>query len=531
MPVLLCATLSKSTSLRADRYCNAASAEAIPGDLSPVTSVGERLERCFDRVRDVWWSMVKDLTATQNGKLAHMPTCSTYASDFGQIAAWALLIKELANEPETTLVLCRDPWLFREVAPFCQVQTAPPALFYVQLGLFCRGYLARAKLIVNIVYCKLKTAKTRNAHKGATRVLVAYSHPQSRADGYDAYFGDLMLHDNELKRLIHTDGDPARALALSDDGRTASLHAWGKWAWLPAIFFTRWRIAQPEINLPLNWLIKRAVANESATASAATNRWQIQCMRTWVNTTTASVIVWPWENHPWERDVVQAAKNRGIKTIGYQHTVVGRHMYNQSPHANPDGIDGLPDEIITNGKAYRRDLISFGVPKDRLKIGGAYRQRTNTSTFYDPKGPIFIGLSNNPQFAEQMMVAVIKALDAGLGPFLVKDHPMCPFPVEPRPGIQITDKPMGSEGGISALIYCTGTIGLEGLLAGLPTFRFVPNGYVAMDILPNSIDAHHLDASNFAENLRNIPSCPDYDIDAIFSPVMPEIWRQSMQIN
>lgn len=496
--------------------------------LPTVPNLAVRLEQCFDRVRDIWWQIGRQLAELPGGRRAHMPTCSTYASDFGQAAAWALLIRELAGGSETTVVVCRDPWLFREVMGECQVQSAPPSLLRRSLTLKLRGQLARLKLVTRLLAAMRATARSARNHDGADGVLLVYAHPESTPDGNDAYFGDLMNEMPGLRRLVHTDGDAGRARALAADGRTASLHAWGRVRWLPMLLGTRWRLTSLPAEMKFPWLVRRAVAIEAGGASAATNRWQMRCQRAWLETVRPNVVAWPWENHPWERDFVACARKLDVGTVGYQHTVVGRHMYNQSPHANPDGTDELPDVILCNGYAYRDDLRDAGVPENRLAVAGARRQRVGAAVPFDPAGPVFVGLSNDRRFADQMMHAVRRAANAGLGPFLVKDHPMCPYPITPADDIRVTDRPMGSEGGISALIYCTGTIGLEGLLSGIPTYRFLPEGFVAMDILPRGLKARDVDTTTLTEALRSPERPVPVATDKVLAATRADVWCKAL---
>ena len=78
--------------------------------------------------------------------------------------------------------------------------------------------------------------------------------------------------------------------------------------------------------------------------------------------------MWPWENHPWERELCRYAKKYGIKTIGYQHAVIGPQQFNPGPASNPDGFTSIPDRIICSGPAYYKQLIRWGIPAAFLCI-------------------------------------------------------------------------------------------------------------------------------------------------------------------
>ena len=526
MPILLYAKPPLIIPTSASRYCFAGARLKWVADIPEVCDLPNRLERCFDKVRDAWWKIGKEMAKMPNGNLAHMPTCSTYASDFGQVAAWSLLTRELAKESKTTIVICSDPWLFRDIKDACTVCTHAPPILFPTLGLLFRGFLARVYLVAKVAWKHLLAIRTRKYHKNVSKVIMVYAHPESCANGLDAYFGDLMLKNSHLFRLIHTDGDIRHSLSLAADKRTASLHAWGRLSWLPRLLFARWKLSKPNKKDLFAWLIMRAVVLEASGASAAINLWQMLCQSAWLDEVSPQTVIWPWENHPWERDFVQKAKKHGTLSVGYQHSVVGRHMYNQSPKSNIDGLSGLPDQLLANGPLYRDDLNAWGVPETRLSIAGAYRQRIRKKSNFDPSGPIFVGLSNNPLFSTQMLDAIKICATKGLGPFLLKEHPMYPYSIKNSEGVKITDKHFTEHARISALIYCTGTIGLEGILNSIPTFRFQPSGYVALDILPKGMGVINVNTSNLLIALKSSPKQPSHDPRSIFAPIQNQIWKK-----
>ena len=101
--------------------------------------------------------------------------------------------------------------------------------------------------------------------------------------------------------------------------------------------------------------------------------WQLACQNSWLSSVNPDTVCWPWENHSWERAFVRMARQRGIKTVGYQHTVVGHREWNYLPASNPDGAASLPDLILTSGPEGIVILTEYGVPPARMKTGGALR--------------------------------------------------------------------------------------------------------------------------------------------------------------
>lgn len=490
--------------------------------------LGRRLEAAFEAIRDDWYAVAHTFASTPGAELSTTLGCSPTQSDFGLMLAWSRLVGEIAAESDETLILCDDPWLFRflDGVPGLVAGRAPP-LTAPLLRLFLRGLMARSALVFRLAKAVLRTRWSRRNHGPGCPVLLAYGHPASKADGTDAYFGPLLNLTDGALRLLHVDCPTERALDLAADGRTDSLHAWGRLAWLPGLLLARWR---PGIGSSASiWLIRRAAALEGSTAMAASTLWQIRCQRAWLADIRPCSVVWPWENHAWERDLVAAARRAGVRTIGYQHTVVGRHMYNQSPRVSPLGVQSLPDRLLVNGPAYRADLERAGVPAERMAVAGAIRLASAAVLPFDPNGPVFVGLSHDTFFAAQQMEAVKRASDAGPWHFLVKDHPMYPFAFKESERILRTEIPLQKQPPLAAVFVCTGAVGLEALLGGLPTIRLVPDGRVAQDILPAGLKAVEIEVSGLAAALRSARPQSDMRWDEVLAPPDFELWRSELE--
>lgn len=485
-----------------------------------LADVGQRLEAAFDGIRDDWWRLGRELGGTDDGKLAHAPTAASYNSDLGLTMAWVRLAGALAAAAETTLMLCDDPWLFRALAGVQGVSAMPaPGLAWPAFRLAARGWLARGRLVARLAAACLAQQKTKANIKRGDNILLVYGHPASRADGYDDYFGGLLNQITGLKRLMHTDGSPARALELAAGGVTAGLHAWGRLRWLPGLLSTRWRAR------PADWLVRRAVARENATAVHAGNAWQMRCQDRFLAEIKPGAVAWPWENHPWERALCRTARRLGVRSIGYQHTVIGRHQTNFAPATNPDGLASFPDLVLCNGPGYRSQLLKWDVPQERLAVGGAFRIRRFKSGHFDPEGPVFVALSAVDAIAEQMLVAIARV---GGKKFLVKQHPLYPHAVPKAANIAETANTIPDEPGISAVFYGTGTSGLEGLLAGVPTYRLLPDDRIAVDIMPEGVEPQPVTVDGLGAALAAHGAPPGIAWDDIFAPVDMDVWQQAL---
>ena len=500
-----------------------------PGD-EKLPSLARHLEAAFDAICPEWWAVARTLADGDGAELAYATTCAGYGSDFGLMMAWGRLTKQMARKKEPCLVICDDPWLFRHLAVLSGVQGGKqPDLLPATLKYRLRGFLARSRLVPRLAWASLATRRQRpQAAKGGPVILV-YGHPRSNAQGHDDYFGPMMSEIPALARALHTDCGTTQTAALSADGRTVSLHAWGNPFMAFRILFKRWRPTEQHLSGSFGWLVRRAAEKEGGGAAHAMNAWQRQCQKAWLAHTRPAVVAWPWENHGWERDFCRQARRLGVTTLGYQHTVIGPHQLNYSPATNKDGLDSLPDTIVCDGPAYRDQLLDWGVPADRLATGGSFRIQRIEGVAYDAKAPCFVALSANHSIARQQMGAIKAAAAKGIE-FLVKDHPMYPLDFEETENIRRTPETLEAQPALSAVVYSTGTMGLEGLLAGLPTFRFLPEDRIAVDILPGFVSVETVTAPELTDALagaRKNSSKPDpLPWEDVLSPVDWDLWRR-----
>ena len=496
------------------------------------TDIAGRLERAFEDMADAWLTLARSISEDPSAALSHTASAAANVSDFGVMLAWSRLVEDAACGSDVTLVICDDPWMFRHLETLNNVMAgARPPLVAPSIRLAIRGMLARTKgAVVNLLAWK----STRN-HLGQCPknrpVILAYGHPVSTVGGMDGYFGTLMRDEDQMIRVLHVDCPAGRANELAKDGRTFSLHAWGSPFDTLTLPFARWRPGREHRQGPFGWLIRRAESLEGGGGQGAMIAWQQRCQRRWLKKATPKAVAWPWENHAWEKDFVRAANRAGIRTIGYQHSVIGRHMLNYSPQANRDGTDSLPDKIFCSGMSTLNQLVEFGMAPDRLGVGGAFRFPDVGPRKYDPEGPVFIALPFDPKISAEMIAAARRLLKTGLR-FIVKDHPMSPCQFEQQPGLVKTPDRLDQQGGLSAVVYAATTVGLEAYLGGLPTIRFLSEERMALDIMPRDVFLPTATLANLhdilltvADQNRNEQSiCPSGE--HFFAAVSLELWRK-----
>ncbi len=492
-----------------------------------IPSLGAALEQAFDSQAPGWLDLAHDLGQTPSAVLAHAPSAATNASDLGLMRAWTQLADDWAARTDrTTLLVCDDPWLYRHLRsrPGIRCHGRPPGLWRQTARLLLRGWLARARFALTAARAARITSPLRPNIPAGGVVLLVYGHPASTTDGMDAYFGSLMREMPTVARVLHGDCPADRAMELGADGRTAALHGWGSAVFaLTRLPFARWR---PKRDA--DWLVRRAAQKEGGTAQPAAVAWQIHCQRRFLADIRPVRVAWPWENHCWERDFTRALKQMGVDGVGYQHSVVGHQMLNYSPRSNPDGLDSLPPRIFCSGAATLQQLTDWGIPPERLAVGGTLRFETRSQPIWKPAAPVFMALPFDRAIAAEMVDAAHRAVAESQGrlSFLVKEHPMNPTPLREGPGVTRTRAVMESHPALNGVVWAATTVGLQAVLMGLPSIRFRPTGgRLAIDILPQGIAIPVAEAATLAATLATARPHPPLDADWVFAPVAWPLWR------
>ena len=487
---------------------------------------GKSLERAFDQIADTWFELGKEMAREPSARYAHTPACAPNVSDFGLMLAWTKLIDSWSTEPAKILVVCEDPWVFRHLAARPGVEAgAIPGRWIGEIKLAVRGYAARAKAAFRVAGAAVRLAGTQMSVQPKRPALMVYGHPRSTPRGLDGYFGDLMMQTHDLVRVLHVDCPAPRAEELSADGRTLSLHAWGHPLFAITLPVRKWRPTVSNKLRPYRWLLRRASVREGGSGQAAMIAWQRHCQTRWLQATEPSVVLWPWENHSWERCFVRSARQNKIATVGYQHSVIGPQMLNYSPATNVDGLESVPDKVLCTGPATYRKLAEWGVPEARMSVGGTFRVPESSDVVFRADAPVFVALPFDSRVAAEMVAAISRLSDRQ---FLVKPHPMTPYEFQPAPNVELTTKPLTDHKAVSAVFYAATTVGLEAAVFGLPTLRFRPSDRVALDIMPAGISVSATDGDGLAEALANLKKTDLVPREDVFTKVDVGLWQQAL---
>lgn len=492
-----------------------------------------QLERAFEEGRDLWWQMGRTLAAQPSADISHAAACASFGSDFGVMLGWDRLVRMISTGGIRMLVICDDPYLFRHLSSLPDIDSGrAPDLFGYALRRKVRGFFARVSVAIRVARAAVTLRRDRGRYVSAAPGLIVYGHPDTKPDGDDVYFGDLMTRFPGIWRVLHTDCSRARAKSLGKGNRTVSAHAWGNpFYGLVRLPWVTWR---PKLTNSLcrefAWLIRRSAAHENAGGGPAMNRWQIHCQTRWLREVRPRAVAWPWENFSWERGLVRAARALDIATVGYQHTVIGPHQINYSARSNPDGRTSIPDTVVADGPAYRRELIDWGLPEEVVVDGGAFRitepvQRPS----FDPSAPVFVALSANLRIAARQVAVARKIARAGFN-VAIKQHPMYPIAIAEAENLKRTETPLAAYPALSCVIYCTGASALDAMLAGIPSARLRFADQISIDILPADVQGAVADANEILSFVRAPVMPPAVVWRDLFSPVDYAIWAALLKI-
>ena len=120
---------------------------------------------------------------------------------------------------------------------------------------------------------------------------------------------------------------------------------------------------------------------------------------------------------------------------------------------------------------------------------------------------------------KKQIIEAINTISAHDLKFLVKVHPMTQFPFAETHNMRRTNTQLADFDSLRAVIYAASTVGLEALLAGLPTLRFMPAASVAIDILSPPAYALRVTAKTLESEVRKAAPGVLLSKQKFFSPI------------
>jgi surface carbohydrate biosynthesis protein (TIGR04326 family) len=148
-----------------------------------------------------------------------------------------------------------------------------------------------------------------------------------------------------------------------------------------------------------------------------------------------------YENQPWEKLQVLAARSQGVKTVGIQTTNFSRYHLSYALGKGEEERMPLPDRIGSSGSSAHQLLLDCGSPPAAIKQCGAlrYGDLLQRAARNGPNGsartgrtPVLVVLSIDPVLSRHLLEALGDAFPDGGGKeglrFIIRPHPMYPVP-------------------------------------------------------------------------------------------------------
>ena len=517
----------------------------------PPGALGGKLREEALRLKGPFLDLVAGLGRGQSDPAAWwagtLPWKAWSASDLFLLCCY----QSLAAESSAELVVIEDPWLLRQLGGKSSVRQEQAALLVLGLGRRLKWALRMAwGALLQAWHCR---GSAPVLPQGA---VVLYSHLQERSlSGTDGWTDHYLPGFEEELRAAGT--GVLRCTYPDDTGFEAALAQRFK-SVVPLIRFaslsgfSRALLGLPPAvpggqtpdGRPIDELLKRERWQDFSRAGRCAALFLKDCAERFLRAGAFKVLVFPWENQPQERMLLLAARDQGLKTIGYQHTTVPRLQLPFFAGQGEAQWAPLPDVVLTSGPYPLRLLSEDGMPPERLRLAGSrrYASLSTGAATTDASADVLVILPVDRAQARHLLGALAQAYpQGGRGfRFLVKPHPSEPLsPQDLGFAAELAEGTLQEALARCQVVVFTGTTsGVEALSAGKRVLRYRPELLLDVDpcellddeALPTAGDA---DLAKKLEALRLLPGADAAQARAalseLFSPVLPDIWRNAVE--
>lgn len=417
-----------------------------------------------------------------------------------------LLRESLAGGPQVIVVL-EDPWLFHQLKSQAAGMAAVHFEGEARLWPACLkaavwGTGSRLLWAVRLLRNGMKqygASKLSVPRFSGKKNIAVYSDPQARCfeglEGWrDPYLGDL-------GQVLEKAGYPVLRFSSPESGGYerelarraqyfAPLSLWLSPLRLLQSVFASWRPCwsdNPHVaGLPIRELLRREWWLDRWRSSYVIFRVFLDCFTRFLDHARPQAVIFPYENQPWEKLLVLAARDRGVPCFGYQHGAgLARFMLAYFQGSGEVEWAPLPDVIFTSGQYSHELLNASGVPSARLVMGGNFRHQylwkragMTPPPQIQERFPLLIALPVEPDLAQHLLHALQQAFpDGGHSDgmeFLVKPHPMCPLTeyCSTWPATMVNGNFEDALRRCAAVLYSGSGTGMEAIVLGRVVLRY-----------------------------------------------------------
>ena len=226
-------------------------------------------------------------------------------------------------------------------------------------------------------------------------------------------------------------------------------------------------------------LAVRLARDEALSGEVFMNAFLRRVFRSMLARVRPRVLVYPFENRPWEKALLTAAREAGVeRVVGYQHTsLTPRHLAIEMTSAVSMRTP-LPDRLVTVGTVTAKWLAEKAPAlADRIAVGASLRRSAQDLPL--PAAPGILAAISSSRDEALALMHLIHAVSGSIAvPVVIRSHPTIPvgdlfarFSWPPHVRLSVGATLEADMADASMVLYSSSTVALEGMLQGrLPLF-------------------------------------------------------------
>jgi|GEM_PF-2491872 len=517
---------------------------------------------------------------------------SPYQTDFYLLFCYLIIIDDMivdnSYDSRDLCVVVEDPWVYEEIRQANRYKEEsvlfigrPSELVLRKLRTLTWGIGLRFAQALSFILKKIlliasfvRPPTTVTEKLKPTVGIMSYAEARSfNINGYsDPYTGDLskllIERGYNVVRPVHVH----YPVSLTRKICSASDFMWSlineiRFIDFAALFKVWMPTIPDEFNTLSGYSIKMLLQRErwAEFGKVGFNRYLMmgQMLGRFYNRNWCRLLIYPYENQPWEKILCIVSQKHGIPTIGYQHSTIPRYLLMMFLGKGEFGNVPLPDKIIVNGEYHLKLMHDCGYPSTMLALGGAWRYlytinsvnhqiHMNRFLHNDEMQvvSIYVFLPLNKHLAEYIMGSVI---DVFANDVIINRLPL-KLCIKPHPNLPLgeLDIDLGRlinyevvTGSLREImqdvdiaVYQGTTTGVEALLHGKVVIRLIMENFIDMDPLagidhPCLINCYENELCmkiNEAIGMASSSEHVAYDMPVrFFSDIIPDAWINSIE--